>query len=188
MPMTGARTCGSHAGAFVRTYSGFSGAEVAWLIGGCSCAEVSAGPIPTRGGFSVCTMAGRALIDGSSSAIPSSDLDLERPRVLLRVLSIPGDAVDQFRAAHRFLGQVRVRSRGGVPVDIAAVDFLRHGELVHVLLEQAPAAMLAHEPHAVGQERKGDGAVVVELHVVRVLPGLAHAVCVKPEHPPAVHA
>src|SRR5258706_4061846 len=163
MPMTGARTCGNHAGALVRTYGGFSGAEVVWSIGGCSCTEVSAGPIRTRGGFSVCTMAGRALIDCSSSAIPSSDLDLERPRVLLRVLSVPGDAVDQFRAAHRFLGQVRVRSRGGVPVDIDAVDFLRHGEVVHVLLEQAPAARLGHEPPAAGPRRRVEVAGVVEI-------------------------
>src|SRR5258706_11944255 len=159
MPMTGARTCGNHAGALVRTYSGFSAAEVVWLIGGCSCAEVSAGPIPTRGGFSVCTMAGRALIDHSSSAIPSSGPDLERPRVLLRVLSVPGDAVDQFRAAHRFLGQVRVRSHGGVPVDIDAVDFLRHGEVVHVLLEQAPAAVPAHLTPAVLPARPADEGV-----------------------------
>src|SRR5258706_16283076 len=162
MPMTGARTCGNHAGALVRTYSGFSGAEVVWLIGGCSCAEVSAGPIPTRG-FSVCTMAGRALIDGSGSAIPSSDPDLERPRVLLRVLSVPGDAIDQFRAAHRFLGQVRVRSRGGVPVDTDAVDFLRQGEVGHVLLEQAPAARLGHEPPAAGPRRRVEVAGVVEI-------------------------
>src|SRR5258706_7261924 len=126
MPMTGARTCGNHAGALVRTYSGFSAAEVVWLIGGCSCAEVSAGPIPTRGGFSVCTMAGRALIDGSSSAIPSSDPDLERPRVLLRVPSVPGDAVDQFRAAHPVLWQGRGRSHRGVHVHIDAVDLLLH--------------------------------------------------------------
>src|SRR5258706_14359338 len=163
MPMTGARTCGNHAGALVRTYGGFSGAEVVWSIGGCGCAEVSAGPIPTRGGFSVCTMAGRALIGRYSSSIPSGDPDLERPRVLLRVLSVPGDAVDQFRAAHRFLGQVRVRSRGGVPVDIDAVDFLRYGEVVHVLLEQAPAAVLSHEPHSLAQGRKGDVAAGVEL-------------------------
>src|SRR5258707_4895328 len=132
MPMTGARPCGNHAGALVRTYSGFSGAEVAWLIGGCSCAEVSAEPIPTRGGFSVCTMAGRALIDGSSSAIPSSEPDLERPPLLLRVLSVPGDAVDQFRAAHRFLGQVRVRIHGGVPVDIDSGDVLCPSQVGHV--------------------------------------------------------
>src|SRR5260221_8261332 len=128
-------------------------------------------------------MAGRALIDGSSSAIPSSDPDLERPRVLLRVLSVPGDAIDQFRAAHRFLGQVRVRSRGGVLVDIDAVDFLRHGEVVHVLLEQAPAAVLGHEPHSVGQERKGDVAVVLELYVVWGVPDFADAVFVTAEHP-----
>src|SRR5258706_2539422 len=160
MPMTGARTCGNHAGALVRTYRGFSGAEVLWLIGGCSCAEVSAGPIPTRGGFSVCTMAGRALIGRSSSSISSSDPDLERPRVLLRVLSVPGDAVDQFRAAHRFLGQVRVRSRGGVLVDVDAVDLLRHGQVVHLLLDQAPASVLRLKPHALGQERTGTDAVL----------------------------
>ena len=40
--------------------------------------------------------------------------------------------------------------------------------------------MLRHEPHAVGQEREVDQAIVVELHVVRVIPGLAQAILVPP--------
>src|SRR5882762_10767403 len=176
-PTRGASTRGSQSGARVRTYSGFSGAELARFIAGCSCVDSPAGPISTRGGASVCTVAGRALMNGSSG-----DLDLERARVLLRVLAVPHHAVDQAGGAHRRLRQARLRGRSGVLVEIDAVDLLRHREIVHVLLEQAPAAMLGHEPHAVGQEREGDVTVVVELHVVRVVPGLADAVVVAAEH------
>jgi len=59
MPMTGARTCGNHAGALVRTYSGFSGAEVVLVDRRVQLRRRIGGPIPTRGGLSVCTMAGR---------------------------------------------------------------------------------------------------------------------------------
>src|SRR5881397_3889289 len=129
-PMRGASTRGSQSGARVRTYSGFSGAELAGFIAGCSCVDSSAGPIATRGGLRVCTVAGRALMNGSSC-----DLDLERARVLLRIFAVPDDTVHQAGGAHRRLGQVRLRSRGGVLVDIDAVDFLRHGKIVDVLLE-----------------------------------------------------
>src|SRR6267143_7330118 len=90
-------------------------------------------PISTRGAFKVCTVARRALMSGSSG-----DLDLERSRVLLRVFAVPHHAVHQLRAAHRRLRQVRLRGRRGVLVEVDAVDLLSHGEIVHVLLEQAP--------------------------------------------------
>ena len=42
--------------------------------------------------------------------------------------------------------------------------------------------MLREEPHAVGEEGVGDIAVVVEVHRVRVIPGLADAVVVAAQH------
>ena len=106
-------------------------------------------------------------------------LDLETAGVLLRVLAVPHHAVDQLATcASRPSAPATFGRRGGLLVDLDLVDLLRHGQIVGVFLEQAPALVLRQEPHAVGQVREVDRAVVVELHVVGVVPVLADAVVV----------
>src|SRR3989442_4790470 len=169
--MRGASARGSHSGALARTYSGGSGAALAWFIAGCGFASSA------RDGLSGLITAETALMDGSSS-----DPDLERAGVPLRVLAVPDHAVDQLGAAHGLLRETRFGRGRRRFVDIDAVHLLRDGEVIDVFLEQAPAAVLGHEPHAVGEEREGDVAVVVELHGVRVVPALADPVVVAAEH------
>jgi hypothetical protein len=106
-------------------------------------------------------------------------LDLEAVGVLGRVLAVPDHAVDQLAAAHRVaLGQADLQLRRGLLVELGLVDLLGHRQVVGVVLQQAPALVLGQEPHAVGQVRVVDRAVVEELHVVGVVPGLAQAVLV----------
>ncbi len=67
-------------------------------------------------------------------------------------------------------------------VDVDAVDLLRDGEVIGLLFEQAPAPVLRHEPHAVGQVRVVHRALVGKFHVVRLVPFFADAVVVAAEH------
>ncbi len=52
-----------------------------------------------------------------------------------------------------------------------------------MVLEQTPALVLGQEPHAIGKVGEVNGAIVVELHVVGVVPGLAHAILVAAQDP-----
>nr|GEU28124.1 hypothetical protein [Tanacetum cinerariifolium] len=104
--------------------------------------------------------------------------DLERRRKRFRIRAIPHRAVHQLRGAQRAFRHRRLGHRRSILVQVDLVDRLGHGQVVRVVLEQAPAAVLGHEPHAVGQVREVHLAVVVELHVVRIVPGLAQAVLV----------
>src|SRR5450830_1077256 len=114
------------------------------------------------------------------SLTPPSGLDLERGGVGFRVLAVPDGAVHQFGGTHHIFRNTGLGHHGRFLVQVDLVDRLGHGQVVRIFLEQVPATVLGHEPHAVRQVRKIDCTVVVELHVVRIIPGLAEAVLVAP--------
>src|SRR5512139_1650752 len=119
-----------------------------------------------------------ARADGRCTSSPVAALrpDLEGSGVLLRVLAVPYRAINQPGGAHHILGYGYLHLGGGLLVQRDLVDLLRHAEVVRVFLEQAPALVLGEEPHAVGQVGEVDRAVVMELHVVGVVPFPAEAV------------
>src|SRR5688572_18918560 len=116
-----------------------------------------------EGGFATFRSAeGCATTTRLGSALISGHLHFEAAGVLHRVLAVPHDPVDELGRAHHVLGQVRLGSGRGLLVDLDLVHLLRHLEVVRVFLEQAPAAVLRHEPHAVGEVGEVHRAIVVE--------------------------
>ena len=60
--------------------------------------------------------------------------------------------------AERILGDRRLGVGGSLLVQVDLVDLLGHRQIVGVVFEQAPALVLGHEPHAVGQIGEGHRA------------------------------
>src|SRR6218665_3492893 len=104
--------------------------------------------------------------------------DLETVGILGRLLAVPDHAVDELAGAHRVFGRRNLHRAGHGPIQLDLVDLPGHAQVVGVLLEQAPAFVLGEEPHAVRQIGKVHRAIVEELHVVGVVPGLAQTVLI----------
>src|SRR5436853_575760 len=119
-----------------------------------------------------------AVVIMRSRSRAASSHDLEAARVRARALAVPNHTVDKLRCAHRILRYLRLGHRCCLFVKVDPVDLLGHGQIVGVFLEEAPSSVLRQKPHAVGQVREIHRAVVIELHVIRVVPFLADAIVV----------
>src|SRR5437764_2864801 len=103
---------------------------------------------------------------------------LETCGIGLRILAVPDHAVDELCRAHRLLGHRRLDRSRRLLVELDLIYLLCDREVVGILLEKSPAAMLREEPHAVREVGEVDGALVVELHVIRIVPGPTDSVVV----------
>src|SRR5688572_20043750 len=99
-----------------------------------------------------------------SSGCGGGGADLEGVRVGFGVLAIPDSAVDQLAGTQQLFGDAGLGGRGGLLVDVDLVNLFGHGEVVRVVLDQAPALVLGQEPHAIGEVGEVHRAVVEELH------------------------
>ena len=113
---------------------------------------------------------------GESVRAVAQGVQLEAAGITGRVRAVPDFAVDQLAAAHVLATGGDTDGAGGLAVQVQLLDLAGHAEVIRVFAQQAPAAELGHEPHAIGQVRQIDLAAGMKAQRVRVLPAIAQTV------------
>ena len=88
--------------------------------------------------------------------------------VAARIAAIPDHTVDQLAAAHGGHRAVDTEAGGGIAIQAQLLDFACHAQVIGIFPQQAPAAELGHEPHAIGQVRHVGRAAVVQAQAVGI--------------------
>lgn len=108
-------------------------------------------------------------------------MQAEAAGIAIRIAAVPAGAIDQQAVAHRLFGARDAQALRRLAVQRQLLNLPSHTEVVGVFAQQAPAAELGHEPHAVGQVRQVGPALVEQAQGVRVLPVVAQAILIEAE-------
>src|SRR5450830_1486855 len=118
---------------------------------------------------------------GVAAGVVGQGMQAEAAGVGGRVGAIPDLAVDQLAAAHVLGVCGDADGIGRLAIQVQLLHLAGNAQVVRVFAQQAPAAKLGHEPHAVGEVGQVHLAIGEKAQRMGILPLVAETILVGPE-------